>query len=160
MDGVGTTYERIRGRSFEKLVQYLSLLKERIPFGINYVVNHNTIDDLSEAVSIVETCGTEEILLLPEEPIGLGQKIDSSTLEHLRTWIDNYKGNVRLAISSSYKGMINSLIALENEPDHLAFAHIDATGQLKPSSFSQNGYAIDNNGVLDAYARLYSEIED
>ncbi len=159
MDGVGATYERIRGRSFEKLMQNLTLLKGRIPYGINYVVNQYTIDDLSEAVRFVEASGADELLLLPEEPIGLGKKIDGTTLERLQTWVACYKGSIRLSISSSYRDMVDSLIALEKEPDYLAFAHIDANGQFKLTSFEQWGYVIGKAGVLTEFAKLCSEME-
>jgi len=154
MDGVGSTYENIRGRSFEGLKRSLNSLNGRIPFGINYVVNRGTIDDLSSAVKVAETCGAVELLLLPEEQIGLGEKIDAATLGCLRTWVANYKGKVRLSISSGYKDMVDSLIALENEPAHLAFAHIDANGILKRTSFDKHGCDIGSEGVLAAFAKL------
>ena len=159
MDGVGPTYEGIRGRSFEDLKQNLNSLKGRIPFGINYVVNHSTIGDLSSVVKVAEACGATEMLLLPEEPVGLGKKIDAVTLKRLRTWIVNYQGNVRLSISADYKNIVDSLIALENEPDYLAFAHIDANGVLRRTSFDKEGCDIGNDGVLAAFSSLRLEKE-
>lgn len=156
MDGIGETYERIRGRSFEKLLQNLTLLKGRIPFGINYVVNQNTINDLSEAMNVIEACGADEILLLPEEPFGLGKKIDGMTLDRLNKWVASYKGRVRLAISSGYRDMVDSLLALENEPDSLAFAHINAAGMLKSTSFNRDGQVIGEDGALEAFYYLYN----
>ena len=38
MDGIGGTYERIRGRSFATLLDKLRLVHAIAPFGINYVV--------------------------------------------------------------------------------------------------------------------------
>jgi MoaA/NifB/PqqE/SkfB family radical SAM enzyme len=66
MDGVGSTYEGIRGRSFNGLIKKINLLKEIVPFGINYVVNSTTIGDLNEVAQIVVDLGASELLLLPE----------------------------------------------------------------------------------------------
>ncbi|MGZ3578229.1 MAG: hypothetical protein ACXU98_04340 [Syntrophales bacterium] len=47
-------------------------------------MNHRTIDNLNSAAQVAAaSTGAAELLLLPEEPIGLGQKIDSATLEKL-----------------------------------------------------------------------------
>jgi hypothetical protein len=83
LDGIGVAYESIRGRSFDELKRKLYALQGSIPFGINYVLNHRTIDNLNSAAQVAASTGAAELLLLPEEPIGLGQKIDSATLEKL-----------------------------------------------------------------------------
>ena len=52
MDGVNSTYESIRHKSFSDFLDCLMLLKETLPFGINYLVNSNTIVEIDEAISI------------------------------------------------------------------------------------------------------------
>ncbi|MFK5894551.1 MAG: radical SAM protein [Pseudomonadota bacterium] len=151
MDGVGQTYESIRGRPFEDLKQNLSFLKGQIPFGINYVVNHRTINDLDVAAQVAEVNGATELLLLPEEPFGLGKEIDVLTFARLQKWITYYKGNLRLSISSRYQEKLDTLVTLKNEPDHLAFAHIDAKGVLKRTSFDKVGYDIGNSELLTIF---------
>jgi MoaA/NifB/PqqE/SkfB family radical SAM enzyme len=154
MDGVEGTYEKIRGISFTELLKKFDLIKDRIPFGINYVINDRTINDLSSAAMIAEQVGASELLILPEEGIGKGTEIDNQTLIHLKSWINNYQGNIRLSISSSYKSLIETELPLKNEDDHLAFAHIDATGTLKQTSFDCLGIAINQNSVIDVYHKL------
>ena len=46
MDGVGSTYESIRCRSFDTLIERITALKRMVHFGINFVVNSKTIGDL------------------------------------------------------------------------------------------------------------------
>ncbi|WP_155920394.1 radical SAM protein [Methylobacter luteus] len=151
MDGVGVTYESIRDRSFDELKRKLYALQGTIPFGINYVVNRRTIDDLNTAAQFAESAGAAELLLLPEEPVGLGQKIDLVSLEALYSWVADYKGNLRLSISSRYREMVETQLALEKEPEHMAFAHVDAEGVLKRTSFDSTGFKIGNAGLLAAF---------
>lgn len=45
MDGIGETYERIRGRNFATFLDKLRLVRAIAPFGVNYVVNAETVRD-------------------------------------------------------------------------------------------------------------------
>ena len=69
MDGVGRTYESIRGKSFETLIDRIKSLSRIVPFGINFVVNSRTIGDIESAAELAEKLGASEILLLPEVPV-------------------------------------------------------------------------------------------
>ena len=81
MDGVGDSYESIRGKKFADLLRSLSLLQDQIAYGINYVVNATTINDLDRAITICEKYGASELLLLPEVCSGLGAGIDEQSLK-------------------------------------------------------------------------------
>lgn len=159
MDGTYNTYEAIRKRSFNQLIENLELLSGNIPFGINYVVNSQTINDLNDAVSIADSCGAREFLLLPEVPVGFGKQIDDVTLNTLKDWVAQYQGSLRLSISSDYKNAVNSAIALEKEASYRSFVHIDATGTLKLSSFDEDGIQIGNQTIEQAYSKICSNLE-
>ncbi len=154
MDGVDSTYESIRNRSFDHLLAVLKKLGRLVPFGINYVVNHRTIDDIDKAALIAENLGAKDFLLLPEEPFGRGMEIDSGSLKRLKEWVDLYKGNLRLSVSSSYAAEFPSTLPLEKEPVEVAFSHIDAEGFLKRNSFESAGCKIDSRGVIAAFRLL------
>lgn len=154
MDGVGATYETIRGRSFDILIEKIKLLKGEIPFGINYVVNNHTIDDLPAAAEIAANLNATELLLLPEEGVGLGTEIESQTLGQLQSWINNYRGDLRLSISARYQTIVNTQLPLIKETDRLSFAHIDAEGVLKNTSFDRSGLKIGASNVLEVFQRL------
>ncbi|MXX59720.1 MAG: radical SAM protein [Rhodothermaceae bacterium] len=154
MDGVDSTYESIRNRSFNHLLAVLKKLDSLVPFGINYVVNHRTIDDLDKAILVAESLKAKDFLLLPEEPFGRGVEIDSGSLKRLKEWVDLYKGNLRLSVSSSYAAEFPSALPLEKEPEEMAFSHIDAAGVLKRSSYESGGCKIDSRGVITAYRLL------
>jgi organic radical activating enzyme len=154
MDGVGETYESIRGCSFDSFLKKLSLLTGRINFGINYVVNRDTLKDIEQAIYIAELYGASEVLFLPEEAVGLGCQVDTQTLDKLSSWAGQYKGKLRLSISSLRKSSVNYLNALENELEHLAYSHIDADGLLKKTSFDKMGYKISEEGVMKSFEKL------
>ncbi len=154
MDGTGPTYETIRGRSFDVLLEKLKLLNGQIPFGINYVVNHKTICDLPEAAEIAADYGATELLLLPEEGVGLGNTIDPQTIEQLQAWVVTYSGSLRLSISAGFQSIVDTQLPLMQEPPHLAFAHIDAEGVMKRTSFDRTGLKINEANVLEVFKRL------
>lgn len=154
MDGVGETYKSIRGHSFDSFLKKLSLLTGRINFGINYVVNSDTIKDIDQAIDIAELYGASEMLFLPEEAVGLGCQVDTQTLDKLSFWVNQYKGRLRLSISSLRKNSVSYLRALENESEHLAYSHIDADGLLKKTSFDKVGYKISQCGVIKSFEKL------
>ena len=131
MDGVGSTYESIRNRSFNALLDRISALRCIVPFGINFLVNSRTIGDLDAVVQIAENLGASEILLLPEEPVGRGHGIDNISTTLLQNWVNEYYGSVNLVISEGRSEGLPICNPLVAEKGLAAFAHIDASGLLK-----------------------------
>ncbi|MBA3011723.1 MAG: radical SAM protein [Proteobacteria bacterium] len=150
MDGIGTTYENYRRRSFNELILKIKLLKDIVPFGVNYLVNSATLDDLNEVVKLVENIGASELLLLPEVSVGRGISIDESTERAMQKWIRDYRGKVRLSISETHTDGIPVCEPFEMENGISAYAHIDARGVLKTNSFVQDGVLINDVEIMDA----------
>jgi MoaA/NifB/PqqE/SkfB family radical SAM enzyme len=154
MDGVEATYESIRGKSFASLIQRIKALSKIVSFGINFVVNSKTIDDLDKAIEIAKEFGCSEFLLLPEEATLRTSGINSDTRRTLQEWVANYRGCIPLAVSESGADglpICNPLIA---ETGLHAFAHIDASGILKRTSYSTDGVQITEDGVIPALHKL------
>jgi MoaA/NifB/PqqE/SkfB family radical SAM enzyme len=101
MDGVDSTYESIRGKPFASLIQRIKALSKIVSFGINFVVNSKTIDDLDKAIELAEKFGCSEFLLLPEESTLRTGGIDSDTRRILQEWVANYRGGIPIAVSES-----------------------------------------------------------
>jgi MoaA/NifB/PqqE/SkfB family radical SAM enzyme len=154
MDGVGKTYERLRNRSFGALGKKLEALKNIAPFGINFVVNQDTFPDLTMAVSVAENLGASEFLLLPEHPVDGQNGIDAETALALRKWVNQYRGKLRLAITETGAEGMPTCNPLSLEVGLRAYAHIDAGGLLKATSFDRHGISIGNDGVLAALGKL------
>ena len=154
MDGVGRTYESIRGRSFDTLIGRIKSLSRIIPFGINFVVNSNTVGDMEAAAEIAEELGASELLLLPEMPVRGRGGIDGASTQLFREWVKSYRGIVPLTVSEANADGLPTCDPFGSEAGLAAFAHIDATGLLKRTSFESTGIRIGENGVLAALCRL------
>jgi MoaA/NifB/PqqE/SkfB family radical SAM enzyme len=154
MDGIGPTYERLRGRSFDALAQRLASLKEISPFGINYVVNSSTLPDIDLAAGFAQRVGASEFLLLPEQAVNGRGGIGDETTQNLQEWVANYSGGLRLSVSEKGADGMPTSDPFENETALRAYAHIDASGVLKHTSYAQHGAMIDSRGVLVALAEL------
>jgi MoaA/NifB/PqqE/SkfB family radical SAM enzyme len=154
MDGVGSTYESIRCRSFDTLIERITALKHIVHFGINFVVNSKTIGDLDTAVHLAEDLGASEFLLLPEVAVGQGIGIDNKTTIALRKWVNEYRGSLTLAISENGAEGLPTCDPLSAETGLAAFAHIDASGIIKRTSYDSSGILIRDNGVMAALNKL------
>jgi MoaA/NifB/PqqE/SkfB family radical SAM enzyme len=160
MDGVGTTYESIRRRSFSKLLGCLAHVRAVSRFGVNVVVNERTLPELDEVVRIAADAGACELLLLPQVPVRSTLAIDARSLEGLHRWVDSYKGPLRLCINESSAEGFPICDPLNEERDLRAYAHIDATGVLKASSYADAGVQVGQAGVLRALDQLVHDIEE
>jgi molybdenum cofactor biosynthesis enzyme MoaA len=153
VDGVGTTYEALRGRPFAAIRSQLEIVREIAPFGINFVVNSRTFADLDGAIDLALECGASEVLLLPEEPVdGMGG-VEPETLSVLQKWVAKYRSAVPLAISESHSKAVCS-DAPYAEAGLRAYAHVDANGFLKRSSYDKGGVLIGPGGVMEALQKL------
>lgn len=154
MDGVGPTYESIRCRPFDALLERITALERVTRFGINFVVNSKTVEDLDAAVQLAADLGASEFLLLPEEPVGRGVGIDNETSITLRKWVNGYRGSIPLAVSEGGAEGLPTCDPLNAEMGLAAFAHIDASGIIKRTSYDTSGILIRENGVMAALDKL------
>lgn len=154
MDGVGATYEALRGRSFATFVQRLENVRSLAPFGINYLVNSHTLPDLDSAVKLATDLGAVEFSLLPEQPVDGVWGIDARTTQALQRWVHRYQGNVPLAVSEEGAEGLPVCNPLSDESRLRAFAHIDASGLLKRSSFDDHGVSVGSFGIMGAIEEL------
>jgi MoaA/NifB/PqqE/SkfB family radical SAM enzyme len=150
MDGIGATYEGLRGRSFAALRDRLDLVRTLAPFGLNFVVNDCTLDDLDAATAFAAEVGAAEFLLLPERPSHGRCGIDTLTRQTLRHWVGLYRGSVSLTVSETGAEGLPTCNPLILESGLRAHAHIDAAGVVKRSSFDRDGVAIGPDGVIEA----------
>jgi len=157
MDGVGATYERLRNRPFNALERRLDAIRKIVPFGINYLVNEDTLPDIDTAATFAERAGASEFLLLPEHPVKGRGGLSGAAAEALRGWVSRYSGCLRLAVSETSAEGMPACDPLPRETGLRAYAHIDANGVVKGSSFDSDGVAIGRDGVLAALCQLHSQ---
>jgi pyruvate-formate lyase-activating enzyme len=154
MDGVGTTYESIRCRSFHALIKNIRALSSYTAFGINYLVNSATIKDLDKALDLASALGASEFLLIPEVNVGRGIAIDNKTITKLQHWVSQYCGSVPLAVSEGGSDGLPTCNPVSTETGLKAFAHIDALGIIKRTSYDTKGVHIKEGGVIVALHKL------
>jgi len=160
VDGIGATYQELRGRPFAAIRSRLEYVRSLAPFGINFVVNARTLPDLDAAISLaVEVCASE-FLLLPEQPVHGKGGIDKRTSLALRNWISLYRGPIPLVVSEAGSDGLPTCNPFVREAGLRASAHIDASGVLKRSSYNSKGVSIGADGVMAALKALQMRQEE
>ncbi|WP_312049652.1 radical SAM protein [Acinetobacter courvalinii] len=154
IDGVGQTYEGFRGRKFDKLIERIERAREISSLGFNVVINDSTIQDLDQITEIARKFDISEILLLPQQETKNVKGLSKNSYEEMKRWITRYNGETRLTISDI--GLESNFICnpLLIETGLNAYAHIDALGFLKSSSYSNIGQEIGGKSVLEALQSL------
>lgn len=161
MDGVNDTYESIRRRSFEALLSQLNVIQRISQFGINVVVNGRTIRELYDVARVAADSGARDLLLLPQERTHTIPAITAPVMQELRRWVDGYSGPLKLCISETHAEAFPTCDPLVAEHGLRAYAHIDATGTVKPTSYHATGITVGESGVLEALERLANDtVED
>lgn len=153
MDGIDSVYERLRGRRFDVFLDRLSKIGKAFRFGINFLVNEDTFPCLDDSVRIAADLGCVEFLLLPEQAVRGRGGVQRQTMDRLREWTLNPPAGVNFAISEGYDGF-QTCNPFRREIALRAYAHIDASGILKRTSYDQAGVAIENAGILFALENL------
>jgi sulfatase maturation enzyme AslB (radical SAM superfamily) len=150
MDGVGGTYEALRRHPFAAFRRRLENVRSIAPFGINFIVNSRTLPDLDAATTLAAEAGAVEFLLLPEQPVDGNGGIDNQTAQALQLWVTRYQGSIPLTVSQEGADGLPTCNPLNGESGLHAYAHIDASGILKRSSFDSDGVPIDADGIMSA----------
>ncbi|WP_246688965.1 radical SAM protein [Mesorhizobium sp. WSM4310] len=161
MDGIGPTYERLRGRPFSQFQEKLAFVRDTSRFGINFVVNNETWPDLQEAVSFAFKNGAEEFLLLPETTVDGDLNVSVELLAQLSSWAQNNYGQCRLAASAHGAASIDAPILISSNPRYESydFMHVDAFGMLRTTAFAKNGLRLQcDASIIENISRLRAQV--
>ena len=123
------------------------------------MVNERTVAELDAMSELAQEVGASELLLLPQQATTAVASIDGVVSRALREWVSNYRGKVRLAVSEAGASGLPTCDPLPDERGLQAYAHIDASGMLRASSYSPTGAKIGDAGVLSALKRLKHTFE-
>lgn len=160
MDGVGATYESIRRRSFAELLERLGRVRAISRFGVNVVINERTLPDLDDVARVAADAGACELLLLPQMAVRSVKAIDVGAVQGLRRWVDAYRGPLKLCINEASAEGFPTCDPLSEERGLRAYAHIDAMGVLKHSSYAEVGIPLGEGGVLQALDQLANDLAE
>lgn len=159
VDGVGPTYEKQRGKQFTSLLRGIESVANLSPFGINVVVNERTVVELDALSELAQEVGACELLLLPQQATTAVASIDGLVSRAIQDWVSSYSGKVRLAVSEVGASGLPTCDPFPDEKGLQAYAHIDASGVLRASSYSPAGAKIGDAGVLWALKQLRNAVE-
>lgn len=158
VDGVEGSYERLRQRPFDQLVQRLDLIGGAFNLGLNCVVNETTLPQLDAVAALAAATGASELLLLLEQPTRNTPGATAQIVGGLRDWIRGYRGCVPLSTGEQDADGLPTARPLPGEVGLRSYAHIDATGTLRATSYDPVGVPIDRRGVLTAIRQLQGEV--
>jgi sulfatase maturation enzyme AslB (radical SAM superfamily) len=156
VDGVGATYERLRGRPFSALRQRVGIVTTIAPFGLNMVVTDETVRELDAVSAFAGDVGAEELLLLPEQPTTGSPGLGAAGMHALREWVTFGRTGLRLTIARSAASAELPLAEpFGSEPELEAHAHVDALGVLRRDAYSVDGVQVGESilGALDQLRR-------
>lgn len=154
VDGVGATYETLRGRPFAELRDRIGLIAATFRVGVNCVVNAATLPELDAVADLAADAGAAELLLLLERPARGRSGGGPDVAEDLHAWIRAYRGTVRLALGEGDTGGLPIAVPLPGERGLRSYAHLDAAGTLRRTSYDSDGEPVDGRGLLAALDRL------
>lgn len=160
LDGLHETYERLRGRSFKMVKERICAIEKKIPFGINYVVNDDTLPDLYEAINFAESVGASEFLLLPEYRRTEEAAFSTRILNSIKGLVEMNTSSMPLRISELCSEGLPVCDPFASESSLSSYAHVDAEGVLKRTSYDLNGIKITADGFMKGLQKLSQEIEN
>lgn len=159
VDGLGNTYESLRKRSFSSLKEKIDNISGVIAFGINYVVNHDTLPELDNAIKFSEEAGAAEFLLLPQYNLHAKDSFSPYVLEKLQDYTDQYSGTMPLRISELCSSGMAICDPFKNDDSLQSYAHVDAFGLLKSTSYDIDGVKIGTAGFMASLRMLRQQNE-
>ena len=124
------------------------------------VVNARTVGDLPAVAALAETLGAQELLLLPQESTANQAGIGVDTLVRLKTWVETYRGPVPITMSEAKATSFPICKALPKERPLDSYVHINAEGELLPTSFSRAGVILKEGTFHSALRRLQMQFKE
>jgi len=135
-------YKSIRNYDVDLLVSKLLLLKNKIPFGINAVINSQTINDLDKLLEFALKYGAEELLLLPEINNNKFVLVKSEW-KFLEKWISDNLNRIPLRIIDRARKMIDVPMLFDNQEYFEDYKYVDVNLRIKNSSYDKEFELLD-----------------
>jgi MoaA/NifB/PqqE/SkfB family radical SAM enzyme len=151
IDGPEPIYSALRARPLADLLLKLRHVTERIPLGINTVVNEATLPVLDDLAEIVRELGAVDWLLLPETSDG-AFVLSKSEWQALDRWIEKHHEEIPLRVTANAVDHLSGPFPLVSEIRD--YAHIRADGTLSRCSYSGNGVQLRGRSVEEALSEL------
>jgi MoaA/NifB/PqqE/SkfB family radical SAM enzyme len=152
IDAPEPTYSAIRGRTLDALRRNLEYVRDRIPFGINTVVNRQTISLLEQLADCVVEWGSTDWLLLPEVSGGQFTLSDISWYA-LDDFITRHSREIDLRVTTDATKFLSGPFLLTQTSD-FEYVHISADRFARLCSYSRGGINLQNTQLPTAFREL------
>lgn len=135
-------YRSIRNYDLDIIASKLLLLKNKIPFGINAVINSQTILDLNKLLEFALKFGAEELLLLPE--VNNNEFVlTKREWDYLENWITENIDRIPLRIIDRARKKINVPMLFESQEYFEDYKYVDVNLKIKNSSYEKEFELLD-----------------
>ena len=148
IDGIDPIYSKLRGIPIKIIEEKLSLLKGVIPFGVNTVVNSQTINGLDALLDFAIKKGAMELLLLPMIKDGEFELTEIEWTKLDKWIIDNFQ-KIPLRVLTSAKNKLSGPFLFNNTIWDNDYAFITANLELQNNSYEANGILINSFKTID-----------
>ncbi len=141
-------------RSITQLRAALDAIAGDFQWGINTVINQDTIGDLDALVAVAAEHGASGTSPAPGAADRRTTGANEETLRVLQNWVAAYTVPVPLSTSAQAELGVSTADALPKEVGLRSYAHIDASGTARASSYAASGVRIGEDGVIAALQQL------
>jgi molybdenum cofactor biosynthesis enzyme MoaA len=158
IDGLGNTYKKMRQKEITPILNNLTLLKGKIPFGINIVISRNTLKDLDGMLKLAIEVGAEEILLLPLVHNGKFIMRESEWIE-LDNWVCNNYKNISISINKDARQYLKGPFLFQENELEDSFGYIGANYTFRNNSYIQQGINMNEFNNIEDMLMHWNKIE-
>lgn len=131
-------YKKIRSHDLKQVINNISYLNQKIPFGINMVISSETINGLAAMLNFAVNAGAEELLILPL--IKNSQfALSNSEWKILENWINDNINKFPLRILEQARKKINVPVLFTEDDYYNDYLYLSADKELKKSSYVKRG---------------------
>lgn len=134
-------YSKYRQFPLKKLLNNIISLKGKIPFGINTVINNETVKQLNKIIPFAKSIGAEEILILPEIKEN-NFVLNKQEWLFLQNWILENFDCFPLKIIDRARGYLNIPVLFKDDAYYQDYLYLSADKILKTNSYETNGKKI------------------
>jgi len=141
IDGNEISHFERRKKRFSDLLPILKYLNGRVKFGLNFLLNKDTINMLDDNLIFAKGVCAEELLILPMVVNG-EFALNNNNWETLNNWLSSNYKDFPIRITDSAKEHLTVPILFKDSLSEKSYAYISADKKWKVNSFAKNGLDI------------------
>ncbi|MCJ7448389.1 MAG: radical SAM protein [Bacteroidales bacterium] len=141
-----TCYKTIRNFDLDSVLNNISLLNKKIPFGINMIVNSATINGLDDMLEFAKNFGAEELLILPLFTNG---KFDltNSQWNVIEEWIIKNFESFPIRILEQARKKIKIPLLFTDDDYYKDYIYLSPDKQIRKNSYIKRGIKLNHKMI-------------